>query len=105
MDFESAYDWLLTYGYHIGQALLLLAALVQLKNRKTPLTIACFLGFLCFIIGTFVMLQSDGNLLDFAQRQAGMADYSSAYMIGKSLNVIGFLVGGGCWFLTALNRA
>jgi len=104
MDLENAYQWVLTYGYHIGQALLLLAALLQLKHRKSPLTIACFAGFACFVAGTFVMLQSDGNFLEFAQRQAGFNDYSSGYMIGKSMNVVGLLVGAGAWFLNSLDR-
>jgi len=104
MDFESAYQWLLTYGYHIGQGLLLLAALVQLKNHKSALTMVCFAGFACFVIGTFIMLQSDGSFIELAQRSAGFADYSSTFMIGKAMNVTGFLAGAGCWFLVALNR-
>jgi len=104
VDVENAYQWLLTYGYHIGQALLLLAALLQLTSNKSPLSIICLAGFACFIAGTFIMLQSDGNFVEVARRSAGMTDYSSAFMIGKALNVTGFLAGAGSWFLLTLNR-
>ena len=97
MNIDSSYQWLLTYGYHIGQALLIMAALLQLKNTKSPLSISCLAGFICFALGAFVMLQSNGNLF-------GLASYSSAFMIGKALNTIGFLVGGGSWLLLTLNR-
>jgi hypothetical protein len=105
MDLNSSYQWLLTYGYHIGQALLIMAALLQLKSVKSPLSILCLVGFICFAVGTFVMLQSDGNFFDMAQRQLGSADYSSAFLIGKALNTVGFLLGAGSWLMLNLNRS
>ena len=105
MDLDSSYQWLLTYGYHIGQALLIMAALLQLKAAKSPLSIICLVGFICFAVGTFVMLQSDGNFFDIAQRQLGSADYSSAFMIGKALNTVGFLLGTSSWLIINLGRS
>jgi hypothetical protein len=104
MNLDSSYQWLLTYGYHIGQALLIMAALLQLKSAKSPLSTLCLAGFVAFAVGTFVMLQSDGNLFNEASRQLGLSSYSSAFMIGKALNTIGFLLGAGSWLLLNLNR-
>ena len=72
-----------------------MAALLQLQSVKSPLSILCLVGFICFAVGTFVMLQSDGSFFDITQRQLGSADYSSAFMIGKALNTVGFMLDAG----------
>ena len=58
MLFDSFYDWLLFYGYYIGQLLIILSFfLLALRTRKILIYIT-LIGFVLFFIGNIIPLLS-----------------------------------------------
>ena len=91
MLFDSFYDWLLFYGYYIGQLLIILSFfLLALRTRKILIYIT-LIGFVLFFIGNIIMLRADSALADLKQTKMDMHRTENIFNIGRSLSSIGFV--------------
>jgi hypothetical protein len=93
MDFESLYQWVLKYGYHVAQICLVITAAMMVKARKGAFEVAGLVGFTAFLVGSLMMHETKDALVHLGQFNFGSRANRQLWQAGQAVSIFGFLAG------------
>jgi cell division protein FtsW (lipid II flippase) len=93
MEPAALYQWILKYGYYIGQVCLLITAAMMVRSRKGATEWIALAGFGAFLVGSLMMLDTKGALIHLGPINIGSRSDRQLWQVGQALATFGFLTG------------
>lgn len=93
MDFDTSYKWVLVYGYYAALVMLIITGAQLTRRRSGFLSIVCLLGFSASLVGSLLMMQVRGDLLEVEAFVLGSSGNRELWQIGRAMSSIGLFSG------------
>ena len=93
MELTPLYKWILNHGFYAGQVMLVISAALMVNKNRRALEIFCLTGFICFLVGSLIMLETRSEILSIGDVRIGSDTNRDLWGFGRAMSSLGFLAG------------
>ena len=104
MEITSWYQWLLLYLYDVSAALLVIGGLLVWRQGRRVLGAIIAVAFVAHLSGNHLMLRANAAIVEAQQVHSSTASASHAFVLGRVLSSVCFLVGSASYVVLAWGR-